>query len=416
MSSPAKPPKPLDTSVFQKITQDISIVTKPATLGAPYKQQYRISASYDGGKTYVDVYGGSKIQPTQPIGVGQNQAFISSSSKIVSQTGKQITTIKTITDKNIFNFKTSEGANIDITTGKPIKPIELKITQTTSKTPTRYPLLQSRKATASISPILEQTQPQLFTQTQPLNLNQIVPSSLPLGLVGTTNIPIGTYLPIGLIAPLSTQQTQFKPLTQKLNISRGSSRTTSTSRTIIDAIVTPTPKVDTSTSSQTTTGTQTPQPPQPPPPVTPIITPQPPPPVTPIIDIGFNRKPEKQKQQIGIGKGYDVLVRKRGKFVKLNYGGSLTETEALDFGAFKVGTTARATFKLVKSQAQLKPLETKYKGTYRKKMFDFERKGGLFIEKRGKRITTLGEKAEITFKGLKAQKSKKLFKNMWGSL
>lgn len=101
--------------------------------------------------------------------------------------------------------------------------------------------------------------------------------------------------------------------------------------------------------------------------------------------------------------GYDVFVRKKGKFQRVNIG-ALSKTEALNLGAFKVGTSASASFKIEPSR--LGSQQTfKGRGLFQ----DFYKKGNIFIEKRERRIKSAGEKQEITMKGLQAQKFKKMF-------
>lgn len=101
------------------------------------------------------------------------------------------------------------------------------------------------------------------------------------------------------------------------------------------------------------------------------------------------------------GRAYDVLVRRKGIFRKANVQ-PLTKASAIDFGTYKVGATAAATFKL--QPVYGKPTKQPLKGD----ISNFYRKRGLFIEKREKRIkrTSIGELQEITFKGIKASKTK----------
>lgn len=105
-----------------------------------------------------------------------------------------------------------------------------------------------------------------------------------------------------------------------------------------------------------------------------------------------------------MGKGYDVLVRRGGVFYKVSPF-ALGRREALRFGAEYVGRTSSATFKIVESFE--KPSKRKGKGFYN--LGDFVQKGDLFIEKRGRRIKSQGEKVEITFKGISANRKK----NVW---
>ena len=104
--------------------------------------------------------------------------------------------------------------------------------------------------------------------------------------------------------------------------------------------------------------------------------------------------------------GYDVFVRKAGVFIKASKT-SLKKQDALDFGAFAVQNSPRATFQLRASSGALGSTSTKKKGAFRKYRQNLYFKGGLYIEKRGKRITSSGEKAGITALGIQASKSKR---------
>lgn len=142
-------------------------------------------------------------------------------------------------------------------------------------------------------------------------------------------------------------------------------------------------------------------PPLPPPP--PITRKPPPPkpprePPPPVIDIP--RPKPVVWPSAGTGKRFYVLVRRKGKFFRISPK-PLIEREAIQFGAFKVGTTAAATFKLEPTEEQ-PGMRFTGKGFLK----DFYRKGSLWIEKRGRRISTPGELREITFKGLAAIKGK----------
>lgn len=125
-------------------------------------------------------------------------------------------------------------------------------------------------------------------------------------------------------------------------------------------------------------------------------TPPPPPPVklprAPII-------PETKQP------GYNVLVRRRGRFRKINPL-PLTRQEAIDLGAYNVGTTAAATFKIEPAGAPAKG-KSKKKGN----ILDFVQKGALYIERPRRRIKSLGELQEITLKGQRSKKKKFTIKN-----
>ena len=111
------------------------------------------------------------------------------------------------------------------------------------------------------------------------------------------------------------------------------------------------------------------------------------------------------------GAGFDVLVRRRGRFEKITRKG-LTYGEALDFGAYRVTNTAAATFTLVPSSTSGGTLTKRAKGAFGFTSANLFKKGGLFIEKREKRIkkSSAGEKAEITAKGIASSKNKRRLK------
>ncbi len=103
---------------------------------------------------------------------------------------------------------------------------------------------------------------------------------------------------------------------------------------------------------------------------------------------------------------YGVEVRNKGKFKSL-FGRFRTKSEAQNYGMFKVGTTARASFRIVT------------KNTGKKRRFlgkgiatDFYKKGNIFIERRNRRIKSSGEVREISLKGQYVKKIKNKFK-MW---
>jgi hypothetical protein len=112
-------------------------------------------------------------------------------------------------------------------------------------------------------------------------------------------------------------------------------------------------------------------------------------------------------------KGFLVAVRKEGTFTIVSPK-PLTREEALSFGAFKVGTTASATFKLIGTD---KPAETSFTKKYLGLLdTQFYKKGETFIEKKQYRISTAGELKEITYKGLDVLRSRSSFKNLIGKI
>ena len=109
--------------------------------------------------------------------------------------------------------------------------------------------------------------------------------------------------------------------------------------------------------------------------------------------------------------GFDVFVRKRGVFSKINKG-ALTRVGARDLGAFNVSNTPQATFTLRRSSGVIGSTSSRVRGSFSLFRSNFQQKGGLFIEKRSKRIKSSGEKAGITRLGILANKQKGLFKGL----
>jgi hypothetical protein len=104
------------------------------------------------------------------------------------------------------------------------------------------------------------------------------------------------------------------------------------------------------------------------------------------------------------GNGFDVFMRKGGKWFKANTGALIRE-EAYNFGLFKASNTARASFKLVASNEKVSSNFIGLGGS----PLNFYKKGDVYIQNRNKRISTQGEKEEITFKGLAKLKNKSIF-------
>ena len=105
---------------------------------------------------------------------------------------------------------------------------------------------------------------------------------------------------------------------------------------------------------------------------------------------------------------FSAQVRKAGKWVTVDPGFGFSQSEALNKGLSVVGTSARASTRIVKASA----------GSKKKRFYgigilgNFYKKGNVFIEKRGKRIKSKGELEEITYKGQRAIKSKSIMSKM----
>jgi hypothetical protein len=102
--------------------------------------------------------------------------------------------------------------------------------------------------------------------------------------------------------------------------------------------------------------------------------------------------------------GYDVEARIGGIFRRISRS-PLSLKEAVSFGASKVGGSSAATFRVSKSTS---PIGARFFGNDH--LDDFEsRAGGIFVEKRDKRINTPGEIVGITRKGQAALKNRGFF-------
>lgn len=102
-------------------------------------------------------------------------------------------------------------------------------------------------------------------------------------------------------------------------------------------------------------------------------------------------------------KGFDVFTRTKGAFKKINIR-PLSKQDAINFGAFRVQTTARATFKIAEAPGIAQDVFSK-----KVSLEDFYKKDDLFIEKKERRIKSIGELQEITFKGIQSRKTKNIF-------
>lgn len=103
--------------------------------------------------------------------------------------------------------------------------------------------------------------------------------------------------------------------------------------------------------------------------------------------------------------GYDVFVRRLGKFTKVTTR-PLTREAAKGYGAYITEQTPAASF-------YIEPSGTFVEMVSKPSQFRKERyytKGKLFIEKPKYRINTLGELAGITYKGIEARKKKPMVK------
>jgi hypothetical protein len=120
--------------------------------------------------------------------------------------------------------------------------------------------------------------------------------------------------------------------------------------------------------------------------------------IYPPTDFGFIKK--KKKKQQNIMKGFDVEVRKAGKWIKAT-SMPLQETEALKLGAKITETTPRASFRLTESVGTPSVMKVNYNFAPERFRQPISRgmqsSGKIFIEKSKYRINTPGELKGITF-------------------
>ena len=365
----------------------------------------------------IDVAGKStsiqniKIKPIETLSRSQRLDFVSTKTLTTQQTPSVITKIGT---SDTYLARTTSTI-----TGTSVKEITLLQQQAfkgkigIQQTPTKY---------YDVSSILGVDVPPISitpTNIQPLLKSGISSSNVVLLDVSTpaiSSIPVSKGLLIPLITPSTNfiDDTSTSALTQNNILSNFVPRTftTSITKTNIISQTQPIEQVTTMplTTTTTSTSTQT-TPTQPPPPFTP------PPSITTQFILTTITKPEfkfkdddKDDKEL-FGLGFDVFVKKRGRFVKATGLTSLTKSQALDLGASIVSTTPSATFKIMPSSKRIGKLRNNIKGTFTRKRSTFYTKGNLFIEKREKRISSIGELAGITYKGIRAKRKK----NIWGN-
>jgi hypothetical protein len=136
-----------------------------------------------------------------------------------------------------------------------------------------------------------------------------------------------------------------------------------------------------------------------------------------IISAQINFTPQKEFPKPIFGKqksskhkpeeaSFKTFVRRRGVFKQV--ASSPTQEEAINAGAFIVRNTAAASFKVSGPGVSQNPLNTL------KNFYGSKREPGVFIQKSSNRISTMGEKAEITYKGIMASKINRKKKGIWG--
>jgi hypothetical protein len=126
--------------------------------------------------------------------------------------------------------------------------------------------------------------------------------------------------------------------------------------------------------------------------------PIPPPPEITSYTFEQDKFKSKLKKEKGL---FDVYVRKKGKFVKAGEGFDLQT--AIRKGKEIVGTTASASFKVVERKSQ-RVVNLQGMGLSNDRFYTSRKESGVLIEKSSKRIKSLGELREITFKGIQTQR------------
>jgi len=119
-------------------------------------------------------------------------------------------------------------------------------------------------------------------------------------------------------------------------------------------------------------------------------------------------KKKKKKKKKKIPAGYEILIKKRGKFKKvpIRYPGiSLPKEEAFALGAKATIGAAAATFKLVPSKKPVARLGIRVMPQVYG-LFRPGKKKGEIVQKQRLRIITSGEKKEISYVGIAARKGK----------
>lgn len=108
--------------------------------------------------------------------------------------------------------------------------------------------------------------------------------------------------------------------------------------------------------------------------------------------------------------GFNVFVRRKGKFRQVNVG-ALSKEQALDFGASTVRNTAAATFKIMPTTEKVR---SKFRGQPARLFSFINKPNGLYIQRSRERISSIGEKREITYKGIFSSKKRSNKKSIFG--
>ncbi len=111
----------------------------------------------------------------------------------------------------------------------------------------------------------------------------------------------------------------------------------------------------------------------------------------------------RSERQVKSGAGlFDVLVRKEGKFIKIGSGYSDLAT-AFNRGKQEIKNTARASFKIVSRLGEVQKVGVGSDRTLRPSKVD----PSVIVQKRSFRISSAGEKNEISRKGAFTQRTRR---------
>lgn len=116
------------------------------------------------------------------------------------------------------------------------------------------------------------------------------------------------------------------------------------------------------------------------------------------------RKKRQQERKQKQGDSFEVQVRREGLFKTV--GRAETLREAVSFGRSRVESTAAASFRIIgiDQQEDLSKIKALLSS---KKFRESQKEAGVFIQRRRFRISSQGEKGEITFRGIAASRSKR---------
>ena len=113
-----------------------------------------------------------------------------------------------------------------------------------------------------------------------------------------------------------------------------------------------------------------------------------------------------EKKKESFGKPFRVEVKKKKKFLEV--GEFSTSEKAFEFGRLLVSNTASASLRV--RNVESGGFEKNKSVLSNKQFYQSNKDKGVYVERRGQRIKSPGEKQEITFRGLEALRGKRLFK------